>query len=476
MATLRIREDIWNDVNRHLSPLGEHFAFLRARWTWSNGEPVLWTTGSALVPDEVVTIDRGAHEVPLETLLDNINKAVREGTTLIEVHNHGGSHPTWSPVDREGLRQVVPYMLSSLPGRPYVATVWAGPHIFGEWFGSDNRQGELRSIVVAGSGLRQLVSSNGTRDADRLETWSRQRLWFTEEGQRQLGRLRVAVIGNGGTGSLLVQNLAFLGVRDFVLVDPDLADATSMNRLVTGRRTDVGQPKVNLASRLIRSVAQKAAIQPFRADLRDKSAIDAVRGCDLIFGCMDNDGARLVLNELALAYQIPYIDLATGIDASQGKVTEAGGRVASVVPGGPCLNCMGEIDPDEARYFLAPDAERVFARDRGYVRGFDEVAPAVVSLNASVAAAAVNEFAVWFSGIRPINILSELDLIGTGRGKTAQWLTPKRVVRDPECVHCLIAATGDEANLGRYAASLDSADHLKPVSGRGRNKSYKAER
>src|ERR1700694_3541049 len=130
-----------------------------------------------------------------------------------------------------------------------------------------------------------------------------------------------------------------------------------MNRLVTGNRKDLGKSKVTLASRLIRTVAPGATAQAHRADLRDMSVINAVRGCDVVFGCLDNDGARLVLNEIALAYQIPNIDLAAGIDASHGKVTQAGGRVACVVPGGPCLNCMGEIDVDEARYFLASEGD-----------------------------------------------------------------------------------------------------------------------
>ena len=73
----------------------------------------------------------------------------------------------------------------------------------------------------------------------------------------------------------------------------------------------------------------------------------------MIFGCVDNDGARLVLNELALAYRIPYFDLGVGINATDGVVSEAGGQVTAVVPSGPCLNCMDLIDREEASYILA---------------------------------------------------------------------------------------------------------------------------
>lgn len=67
------------------------------------------------------------------------------------------------------------------------------------------------------------------------------------------------------------------------------------------------------------------------------TAIDALRAVDLIFGCVDNDGARLVLNELSIAVNIPYLDLAVQIDASDGIVTTAAGRGTVAQLGGPLL-------------------------------------------------------------------------------------------------------------------------------------------
>jgi hypothetical protein len=56
---------------------------------------------------------------------------------------------------------------------------------------------------------------------------------------------------------------------------------------------------------------------------------------------------------------------------------------------------MGEVDADEARYFLSSEAERAVQVARGYVRGLDVKAPSVVSLNATTAGLAVTEFAVF---------------------------------------------------------------------------------
>jgi hypothetical protein len=166
---------------------------------------------------------------------------------------------------------------------------------------------------------------------------------------------------------------------------------------------------------------------------------------------VDNDAPRLILNELALAYSIPYFDLAVGIEAKDGDVSIAGGRVAIALPGGPCLHCMRQLDIDEARFFLSTTEQQAFMREHGYVRGMDVRAPAVVSLNATVAAVAANEFAVFVSGVRPVNVYTDIDLLGGGRSTKSQWITPIRQEVNAECIQCIAAGTGDGVGIERYA-------------------------
>lgn len=90
--------------------------------------------------------------------------------------------------------------------------------------------------------------------------------------------------------------------------------------------------------------------------------------------------------------------------------------------------------------------------DLGYVRGMNVKAPSVISLNAAVAAAAANEFAVFVSGLRPLNAYTEIDLLGHGRPLKSQWTTPIRVEANSGWVQCMIAGTGDGAGVDRYAA------------------------
>lgn len=399
MAAIRISTEQWSRTYAHLfTKRGEHFAFFLASWTESQGAPVFVVKDVRLIDDEDVEFTDSGWVMSNEALVDVINAAVKANCALIEAHNHGGVLPRFSGTDRSGFREVVPYMLASLPGRPYAATVWGDDTVYAEYFSAKGgvttkgRGGVIDSVVVYGDRLDQRVS----RDDDEQEValrFNRQAPWFMASGQRKLGRLKFGVVGLGGTGGPLAQNLVYLGARDFLFVDHDSSDETSMNRLVTATAADIGTPKAILARRLVKAVSPDAKVLVIQKEVQSAEALDALKGVDVLFGCVDNDGARVVLNELALAYSIPYFDLGVGIDAVDGRVDGAGGRLAVVLPGGPCLYCMNQIDGDEARYWLATDDQREFMRRQGYVKGMDVRAPSVAALNAVLSATAASELA-----------------------------------------------------------------------------------
>jgi molybdopterin/thiamine biosynthesis adenylyltransferase len=442
---MRIAHEQWKRTHDHLfGAPGEHFAFFLAKFTDTNKGPVFIVQDTLLIDDREVEITRSGWVLSNTAITRVINLAVKTGCALVEAHNHGGVMPRFSGTDRAGFREFVPYVLDSLRDRPYGATVWGDDSVYAEYFGQGGATGIIDSIVVYGTRLDQVVS----RDDDQrgvAERFDRQAPWFTAAGQRKLGRLRVGIVGAGGTGSTLAQNLVFLGARDFVIIDHDNSDETSMNRLVTATAADVGTPKAMLARRLIKAVAPDARVEMFTSTTQALAALNAVKSVDALFGCVDNDGARVVLNELALAYGIPYFDLAVGIEAERGRVDAAGGRLAVVLPGGPCLYCMNQIDKEEARYWLATPDQQAFMRRQGYVLGMDAAAPSVVAVNATIAAAAATEFAVYVSGLRAVSVYTDFDILGTARAIKSQWLTPVAVEKKVGCPACELACMADNA-------------------------------
>ena len=78
--------------------------------------------------------------------------------------------------------------------------------------------------------------------------------FFGAEGQAGLRNAKVTIIGAGGVGSHVLQQLAFLGVGSICVVDAEQLADTNRNRYVTCQFSDPvpGSPKVEIAERLIR--------------------------------------------------------------------------------------------------------------------------------------------------------------------------------------------------------------------------------
>ncbi|KFG90844.1 UBA/THIF-type NAD/FAD binding protein [Sphingobium herbicidovorans NBRC 16415] len=187
-------------------------------------------------------------------------------------------------------------------------------------------------------------------------TWLDRQSFLGAGSDKRLGALTIGIVGLGGGGSHIAQQLAHVGIGHFVLVDDDEIDETNLNRLVGGTRIDVDAKarKVDIAERLIRMVNPTAHI--LTVAQKWQQAVDALSACDLIFGCLDNVRGKDELEGFCRRLLIPYIDQGMDVHAIDEHYLIAGQVVLSV-PGGPCLRCLGivteEALEEEARNYGA---------------------------------------------------------------------------------------------------------------------------
>ena len=164
-----------------------------------------------------------------------------------------------------------------------------------------------------------------------------------EESSSVLRHTRVAIVGLGGGGSHIAQQLGHLGVGEFVLIDPDEVEDTNLNRLVGATQQDVANRanKVSVAAQVIGGVNPSAQISAQMSQWQTCAV--ALRSCDVIFGCVDSISGREQLETAARRYLVPYVDLGMDVHwVEDGFVV--GGQVALSMPEGPCLRCMGIVD------------------------------------------------------------------------------------------------------------------------------------
>lgn len=208
--------------------------------------------------------------------------------------------------------------------------------------------------------------------------------------EQNLKRAKVGIVGLGGGGSHVVQQLAHLGVGNYVLVDPDTIDETNLNRLVGGTLDDVKRRtlKVDIAGRVIRAVVADANIGAYPTQWQEVAK--ELQTCDVLIGCLDAVAAKDQLDKFCQRFLIPYIDI--GMDVHElGSGFLISGQVVLITPGSPCLRCMGLVT-DEA---LAREA-----RNYGVAGG----KPQVVWPNGLLASTAVGLLTQlicpWHGGLR----------------------------------------------------------------------------
>jgi molybdopterin/thiamine biosynthesis adenylyltransferase len=221
---------------------------------------------------------------------------------------------------------------------------------------------------------------------------------FGVEGQQRIATSRVAIVGLGGTGSHLAQQLAYLGVLDYQLIDADIVSASNLNRLIGAVPNDVDTPKIDIAARTITAIQPTATVDTHAEMLTDTTPLPGIASTDVIFGCVDDDVARLDLVRHASTRELPYVDLATDV-ATTG---EFGGRVVFAKGGERCLSCLGELDQHALARANMTDEQRA-ADDKIYGIDRDALAttgPSVVSINGVIASLAVTEFMAWRTRLR----------------------------------------------------------------------------
>jgi len=174
------------------------------------------------------------------------------------------------------------------------------------------------------------------------ERYSRQS-FLGPHAQERIEQAVIGIVGLGGGGSHIVQQLAHVGFQQYVLYDPDCVEDHNLNRMIGATESDVeeARPKVEVALRIIRGLQPQALVETYRKRWQEERL--PLRRCDLLFGCVDGVGNRRDLEAVARRYLIPYIDI--GLDVHQARMEPPvmAGQVALSMPENPCMHCLGVL-------------------------------------------------------------------------------------------------------------------------------------
>lgn len=323
-----------------------------------------------------------------------VDRANATGLNPVIVHSHPVTGAArYSSSDDYGERRLIPVLEQLLPGRIVASMLVTHSELCGRTL-SRGRYSAIDRISVSGSSVvsyqmpDQLRPKDGPRPAERHD---RQARAIGNVGQERIELLRVGVVGAGGTGSSVLEQLGRVGVNDIIVIDPDVVELSNLSRIYGSLPADaeVRRPKSELAARHLERIAPGITVRSIQGDITRQGVIATLRDRDVVFGCTDNHWSRAVINRFAHQYLVPVVDMGVRIDARHGTVIAAAGQITLVGAGLSCLRCSQVIDPDRVRAESLPARERSALAREGYVIGFDDPTPSVISLNTTVASLAV---------------------------------------------------------------------------------------
>lgn len=326
--------------------------------------------------------------------LTRVSKLARaEGLSVLFAHSHPQGVAEFSNQDDHEEENLLPFLQARIRGRVHGTLVLTEEDIRGRLYAPT--QIPVETILSVG----QRIHSWSAHTSDVCDAFfDRQVRAFGKDIQRVLSGLHIGIVGLGGTGSPVAEQLCRLGVGRISLFDGDRLEVTNVNRVYGSRTTDAGELKVHIAKQHLDDIGLGALIEAFPQHITEVGAAKALRDCDVVFGCTDKELPRAILIQLSLSYSIPVFDLGVLIDSHDGKILGVHGRVTTLMAGEACLFCRGRISSEAIRIESLSDADRKNQIREGYAPELQEPAPAVIAFTSMTASVAVSELLQRLTG------------------------------------------------------------------------------
>lgn len=326
------------------------------------------------------------------------------GLELGFAHSHPDGALHFSEKDDENERNILRGLGGcNLPDSPLISLVLCESQWIGRVRKADkpDEAADVRHVTSLGDHVRVYHRQTGFKDEIRL----RQAAAFGKPFNERLRSLRIAVIGVGGTGSPTATLLARAGVGELILIDGDDLERSNLNRVRGYRNADVGKKKAKTLAAYINSLqvgCNSVAINKFVEE--SPEAIDAISGCDFIFGCTDDVLGREIINLASYYYAVPLVD--TGLTGrilatkESAELLDHRARISLIIPErSACLRCQRVVTDEKLKYADAVKRRpelKGFSRDRlreeFYLIGGGEDAPGVGPFTSAAADFAVASF------------------------------------------------------------------------------------
>lgn len=157
------------------------------------------------------------------------------------------------------------------------------------------------------------------------------------QGQLNLSKTSVLIVGCGGLGCPVAQYLAAAGVGRLGLLDYDEVELSNLHRQVLHGEEDQGQAKALSAARAVKRLNSAVECVPYHLQLSPENALQLIQQYDIVADCSDNVPTRYLVNDACVLSGKPLV--------SASALRMEGQLTVYNYCGGPCYRCLYPVPP-----------------------------------------------------------------------------------------------------------------------------------
>ncbi|MHB8689075.1 MAG: HesA/MoeB/ThiF family protein [Candidatus Dormibacteraceae bacterium] len=383
-------------------------------------------------PEHMVWRDKeGLHWKPeLTRAWSHRAEDAKQGVLLLHAHPHAGPVGL-SNTDRGTCTRILDHFETAISSQAHGYGVIGNEAIAG-WFVWEGQRVPWTRMKTVACPIR-IWAQNPASMPTAAPAMSRQVAAITEVGQARMAAATVALIGVGGAGSTVADQMTHMGVGRILICEADVIRDVNLSRQTGAGPSNVGALKAEVAAAAIRHANPAVSVVIIPERFPGIRSHVLLREVDVIVSCVDSAAARHEINKFSRRFLIPVVDVGATIRRNKDDQLELiAGHTARILPDGACLECEGLTTSALRESEL--DGHGVPYWERDGAPG----APQIMSINGLLASLAATEI------LRLVGGLSEDRDSRHWRYEALEGEVYARESMSPGCPVCDLLGHGDD--------------------------------
>lgn len=163
------------------------------------------------------------------------------------------------------------------------------------------------------------------------ERYSRNLGALSEEENQKLQEKSVCIVGCGGLGGYILEQLLRIGIGRITVIDGDCFEESNLNRQLLSNEHVIGCSKANEAYRHAKEVNSEVAVTAVSEFLTEENAEALLADHDIVIDAVDNIAARKMMGRVCGELGIPLV---------YGAIKGWYAQISLIMPGSEMLNIL----------------------------------------------------------------------------------------------------------------------------------------